>query len=256
MTGDAIRAAVGVELRKSVRARVPLVAAALLVLGVVAISASVIAAASTGPPEVVAKLGPVVRAGGWAGYVDAALQVTGAAGAGACGILISWSFGREFAEGTISGLFALPVSRTTLAAAKLVAFFVWTACVTAALIVLLLAAGFLVGLGAPAATDVGVIVGRVPVLLLTTAGMTVAAAWVSTISRGLMGGIATTVVLLATAQVIVFSGGGAWFPPSAPALWALAPSPATTATLLWSLLFPVAGITATIVAWHRLQLDR
>ena len=255
MTG-ALAAAIAVELRKSVRARVPLVAAALLVLGVVAISASVIVAVTAGPPDVVAKLGPVVRGGGWTGYVDAALQVTGAAGAGACGILISWSFGREFAEGTIAGLFALPVSRTAVAAAKLVAFAVWTVCVTAALMVVLLAAGFLVGLGAPSASDVGIVLERIPVLLLTTAGMTVPAAWVSTVSRGLLGGIATTVVLLASAQVIVFSGGGAWFPPSAPALWALAPSSATATTLLWSLLFPVAAIAATVFAWHRLQLDR
>jgi ABC-2 type transport system permease protein len=94
------------------------------------------------------------------------------------------------------------------------------------------------------------------VLLLATAAMTVPAAWVSTITRGLMGGIATTVVLLASAQVIVFSGGGAWFPPSAPALWALAPSPSTLVTLLWSLLFPAAAIILTVVSWHRLQLDR
>jgi len=256
MSGGALRAAVAVELRKSVRARVPLVAAALLVLGVVAISASAIAAVNAGPPEVLAKLGPVVGGGGWAGYVDAALQVTGAAGAGACGILISWSFGREFSEGTIAGLFALPVSRTAVAAAKLVALFVWTACVTASLIAVLLTAGLLVGLGPPTATDVGVVVGRIPVLLLATAAMTVPAAWVSTITRGLMGGIATTVVLLASAQVIVFSGGGAWFPPSAPALWALAPSPSTLVTLLWSLLFPAAAIILTVVSWHRLQLDR
>lgn len=71
-----------------------------------------------------------------------------------------------------------------------------------------------------------------------------------------MGGIATTVVLLASAQVIAFSGGGAWYPPSAPALWALAPSPSTAVTLLWSLLLPAAGIAATLVSWHRLQLDR
>jgi len=137
-----------------------------------------------------------------------------------------------------------------------VAFFVWTLCVTAALIVVLLVAGFLIELGTPSATDVGVIVERIPVLLLTTAAMTVAAAWVTTISRGLMGGIATTVVLLASAQVIVFSGGGAWFLPSAPALWALDPSPSTAVTLLWSLLFPAAAITVTVFSWRRLQLDR
>jgi ABC-2 type transport system permease protein len=248
--------AIAVELGKSVRARVLIVAAVLLVLGVVAISASVIVAVADGPPEVAAKLGPVVRGGGWVGYVDAALQVTGAAGAGACGILISWSFGREFAEGTIPGLFALPVPRMSLAAAKLAAFFIWTVCVAAGLVAALLTAGFLIGLGAPRATELESVLGRVPVLLLTTAGMTVPAAWVSTISRGLMDGIATTVVLLASAQVIVFSGGGAWYPPSAPALWALAPSPSTAGTLLWSLLLPGAGIAATIVSWHRLQLDR
>lgn len=255
MSASLLRAALGVEVQKSVRARVPVVAAILLVGGVVAICVSVTVAVEGGDPDIVAKLGPVVGEGGWDGYLSAALQVTAAAAAGACGILVSWSVGREFAEGTISGLFALPVSRTVLAAAKLIAFAAWTAAVALALIVVLFVAGVCAGLG-PLPPNAAEVAARLLVLVLATAAVTLAAAWVATLTRGLLGGIAATVILLASAQVVVFSGGGAWYPPSAPALWAIDPTPSSTITLLIGL--GVGGLFAglTLLSWKRMELDR
>nr|WP_246298286.1 ABC transporter permease [Leifsonia soli] len=187
--------------------------------------------------------------------MNAALQVTAAAAAGACGILVSWSVGREFAEGTVSGLFALPVSRTVIAAAKLIAFAAWSTTVALALISALFIAGVLAGFG-PLPRNGGEIAVRLLVLVLATAGVTLAAAWVATLTRGLLGGIAATVVLLASAQVVVFSGGGAWYPPSAPALWALDPTPTTAVPLAGAL--AVGGVFAvlTLLSWRRMELDR
>src|SRR5436305_1967101 len=119
MTTHGWSAAISVETRKLVAARVPLVTVGLLAIGVTAICLSTIVAVVNGSPEIAAKLGPLVAVGGSPGYLNAALQVTAAAGAGGCGIVLSWSFGREFSEGTISGLFALPVSRGVIASAKL-----------------------------------------------------------------------------------------------------------------------------------------
>ncbi|WP_426624468.1 ABC transporter permease [Leifsonia sp. McL0607] len=245
----------GVELRKTVRGRIPLVIAVMLVLGVVAIDMAVTLAAAHGTPAVLAKLGPVVGAGGWPGYLNAAVQVTAAGSAGACGILASWSFGREFADGTVAGLFALPVSRGTVAAAKLIAFVLWSVAASIVLTIGVLAGGILVGLAAPGSQEFLVLM-RIPVLVVTTALMTIPAAWASTLSRGLLGGIAVTVVLLVSAQIVVFSGGGSWYPPSAPALWALDPTPSTMITLVWGLLLPAAAIWLTALSWRRLQLDR
>ena len=65
-----------------------------------------------------------------------------------------------------------------------------------------------------------------------------------------------TVILLASAQVVVFSGGGAWYPPSAPALWALHPTAASAATLAIALLVGAVFAGLTLWSWRRMQLDR
>jgi ABC-2 type transport system permease protein len=250
-----LRAAASVELRKMSAARVPLTTALLLRVGVTAICLSATVATASGSPEVIVKLGPSVAAGGWAGYLNAALQVTGAGGAIGCGLLLSWSFGREFSEGTITGLFALPVSRATLAAAKLIVYVIWSVVVAVLATAVLLSGGLAAGLGIPAAADFGVAV-RLPLLLVLTAFMAIPVAWVATLSRGILGGIAAEAVLVTSSQVLVFSGSGSWYPPAAPALWALDPSASAGAAVAIGLVLPAAFTCLTLLAWRQLQLDR
>jgi ABC-2 type transport system permease protein len=236
-------------------ARVPLTTALLLIVGVTAICLSATVATASGSPEVIAKLGPSVAAGGWAGYLNAALQVTGAGGAIGCGLLLSWSFGREFSEGTITGLFALPVSRATIAAAKLIVYVIWSVVVAVLATAVLLSGGLAAGLGIPAAADFGVAV-RLPLLLVLTAFMAIPVAWVATLSRGILGGIAAEAVLVTSSQVLVFSGSGSWYPPAAPALWTLDPSASAGAAVAIGLVLPAAFTCLTLLAWRQLQLDR
>jgi len=247
--------AVSVEGRKLRAARVPVVTALLFIAGVTAICMSTTIAVASGSAELVTKLGPLVAEGGWTGYLASATQVVGAGGFLACGVVLSWAFGREFAEGTITGLFALPVGRAMIAAAKLVVFLAWAILVSALSIVAILIGGLAAGLGSPGAESFASL-GRVFVLIVLTALMVVPAAWVATLSRGLLGGIAATIGLVASAQVLVITGAGAWYPPAAPALWAMDPASVDGGALPVSLLFPLLFAALTLLAWRRLQLDR
>ncbi len=255
MSVRGLAAATSVELRKALRSRVPMVTALIVIVGVTAICLSTAVAATSGSAEIVAKLGPVVAAGGWAGYLNAALQVIGAGAAGASGILLSWSFGREFGEGTITGLFALPVTRAEIAASKFVVFVAWSVAIAVTVTAVVLGGGMVAGFGALSAADVSV-AARLPVLVVLTALMAVPVAWVATLSRGLLGGIAATIVLVVSSQVLVFSGSGPWFPPAAPALWALQPTATAGIALAVGLLVPAVFSVLTVIAWGRLQLDR
>jgi ABC-2 type transport system permease protein len=248
-------AAVQVEGRKTLAARVPAITLILFVVGVTAICLSTTVAAATGSPEVLAKLGPLVVAGGWPGYLNAALQVAAAGSAGGCGILLSWSFGREFSEGTISGLFTLPVSRSVIASAKLIAYLLWSVAAAVLLTATVIIAGMFAGLGTMAPADAGV-AGRLPLLVLMTAGVALPAAWVSTLGRSILGGIAVTIGLVASAQVLVFTGAGAWYPPAAPALWALQPTRSNALAALIGLALPLIFAMLTALTWRRLQLNR
>lgn len=70
--------------------------------------------------------------------------------------------------------------------------------------------------------------------------------------RGLLPGIGVTLGLIATAQVMVLAGAGAWFPVAAPALWAMEPGTVTPTQLLLGAVVPLVFVPATLLTWRRL----
>jgi ABC-2 type transport system permease protein len=225
----------------------------LIVLGVCALVATMVLAVRGGNQQVAAKLGLVTA--DWSSMLDAGVQITAAGGMLGLGVGAAWIFGREFADGTVSALFGLPVDRRQIAAAKLAVFGMWSALVCTLLTAGLLVTGLAVGLGAPDSAAVAGL-GRELVLGLLTALVAVPAGWAATWGRGLLAGVAGAVCLLVLAQVWVLSGAGVWMPLVAPAMWAMEPSAATTAALVVVPSVPVVFGVATVVLWRRLQLDR
>lgn len=256
MTAEAFATAIAVEARKARAARVVLSTTVLLVAGVAALAATTSAAARAGDAQLLAKLGPVAAQGGWPGLLNTAQQITAAAGLLAFGVVLSWSFGREFVDGTITGLFALPVTRPTIALAKLVVYLVWTVMVAIGLALVVAVVGAASGLGlSDGAAWSGL--GRLVALTAMTAMLAVPAAWAATLGRGLLPGIATTVAIMAASQIIVVAGGvGAWFPFAAPALWAITPGIVSPTQLALAAIAPVGFGLLTHLTWARLQLDR
>ena len=84
----------------------------------------------------------------------------------------------------------------------------------------------------------------------------VPAAWVATIGRGLLPGIAATVGIIVVAQVSAIAEIGVWVPIVTPALWAIAPEAVPPAALLGVAGVPLAFGALCALAWSRLQLDR
>lgn len=256
MTGHDLRTAITVETRKAMASRVLTATTVLLVVGVSALAVATTTAAAGGDPQLAAKLGPVGAQGGWPGVLAVAYQVTAAAGLLSFGVGLSWLYGREFAEGTITGLFALPLTRPTLALAKLVVHLLWTA-TTAVVLVTAVAVAAAVATGSPPDAAGWAGLARLLALATMTGFLAVPAAWAATLGRGLLPGIATTVALMAVTQIIVVAGGiGAWFPFAAPALWAIAPGSTTPIQLALTGLVTTAAGVLTLQSWHRLQLDR
>jgi ABC-2 type transport system permease protein len=250
-----VRAAVLVEAWKARGSRVVIATAVLLVAGIAVLAGSLTLAATSGNEQVLAQLGPVADRTGWDLLLGVAAQVTAAAALLGFGVALSWLFGREFADRTVSGLFALPVSRQALAAAKLVVYLAWAVLVATVLTALLGLVGLVLGLG-PLDADVLEALARHHVLTVLAAVLAIPSALAATLGRGLLPGIATTVGLIVTAQVMVVAGTGAWFPLAAPALWALNPATVTVAQLALVAVVPALFVPATLLAWHRLQLDR
>lgn len=176
-----MRPAVWAEAVKLAGSTVGRVGSIAIVLGISLLSGAILLAAASGDPQLVAKLGPGATHD-WTGFLLAAAQITGAGGLLGFGVVLSWMFGREFGDGTITGLFALPVSRSTIALAKLLIYTVWALAVSLSLAALLVIVGLVAGLGALTA-DSRVALVRQVALGAMTAAIAAPVAWAATLGR-------------------------------------------------------------------------
>lgn len=251
-----MNAALSTELAKFARSTVIRASNIMMVLGIALICSTMLLAVTTANPQMTAKLGPLADPGGWVGYFSAAAQVTSAASLLGCGVVLSWIFGREFSDGTITGLFALPVARPTIAAAKLTVYSIWAVVASLALLLALIVFGIAFGLGPPT-PDALPAMGRQIVLTMLTAAIASPAAWAATLGRSVLAGIGTVIGILVLSQVAVIAGAGGWFPFSAPALWAVS-NGSQVSPLQLAVVIPLVTISCalTLRTWGRLQLDK
>lgn len=250
-----LRTAIEVEARKMVASRVVQAATLLIVGGIATLTATLAAAANAGNEQIMAQLGDLADEDGWNRLVGIAIQITSAAGLLGFGVVMAYVVGREFTDGTISALFALPVTRATIAVAKVIVVLLWTAIVAVCLIGAIVVIGVVSGNGLPnnSAADR---LARMLVLTLMSGALAAPAAWAATLGRSLLPGIAVTIGIIASAQVLVVAGAGAWYPPAAPALWAIDPVSVSIAQLLLVLVTATGFVALTVHSWTRLQLDR
>ncbi len=251
----ALRTATVVELAKAASSRVLRWTSGLLVVGVCVLSAAMLAAVRAGREDLTRKLGPVAALRDWDALLAVATQVTAAAGVLALGVGLAWLVGREFADGTVGGLFGLPVPREDIAAAKLLLFTAWATVLGLLLPAALLLTGVIAGLGVPDANAVAGLA-RLALLVVLSAGVASPVAVAATLGRGLLPGVAVAVGLLVVAQVGAVLGAGPWFPLTAPALWATAAGSVPWPALAGPPALLVVACAATALAWRRLELDR
>jgi ABC-2 type transport system permease protein len=250
-----MRPALATETRKAATSRVLRWTTGLLLASVIALVAGILSAMTLGNPQLTAKLGPIAVLHGWPALLAIGAQITAAGVMPALGIGLSWIIGREFADGTVIGLFGLPVPRWAIALAKLVVYTVWTIVVSVAVCGALLLLGLLLGYGVPEPAS-WVALSRQILLTVLVGLVATPVAWAATLGRGLLPGIATAIGLLVIAQVMAFTGTGAWFPVVTPALWAIDPTAVSAGQLLLVPTVPLVFGALTLFAWHRLQLDR
>jgi ABC-2 type transport system permease protein len=251
-----MRSAIWAEVVKLAGSTVGRVGSAAIVVGISIISASMLlAAATTTDPQLLAKLGPVAT-GDWRGFLLGAAQITGAGGLGGFAVVLAWMFGREFGDGTITGLFALPVRRSTIALAKLIVYVIWVTAMSVLLAIVLSLVGLIAGLG-PIDGDTVLMLARQAALGVMSAAITVPVAWAATLSRSVLGGVSVAIGLVVVAQVSVLAGLEGWMPLAAPALWTISLGTAVSPIQL-ALLIPFGAIFVLLVArsWRRMQLDR
>ena len=250
-----MKAALWAEAVKLAASTVGRVASVAIAAGIAVLSGAMLLAASSGDPQLLAKLGPAATRD-WMGFLLATAQITGAGGLLGFGVVLSWMFGREFGDGTITGLFALPIRRSTIATAKLLVYGLWAIVMSLLLAMLLLLTGTFAGLG-PLDGDAWAALARQVGLAIMTALVAAPVAWAATLGRSVLAGVSVAIGLVVIAQVSVLAGLGGWMPLAAPALWAISAGAGVSLVQLL-LLVPYAGIVmlVTALSWRAMQLDR
>jgi ABC-2 type transport system permease protein len=140
-----------IELRKAIRSRMPLWTAlgslfmplgiAFLIfvsknpeisqkLGLISAKANLVAYSVTDWPTYLRLFGQIIAAGGFFLFV----------------LAISWVFGREFADGTLKDMLAVPVQRSSIILAKFIVTAIWSAALTIVMFIVGLVMGAIIKL--------------------------------------------------------------------------------------------------------------
>jgi ABC-2 type transport system permease protein len=252
---------VWIEERKALRSRIPLftaigslvmpLAIALLLwlatnpgiterLGLIGAKANLVAYASTSWPTYFGLLAQMVAAGV---FLISCL-------------VVSWVFGREFADHTLKDMLAVPVRRSTILLAKFIVVTAWTALLALLVVVAGLVGGALLRLpgGSPAVLVHGslVLAGTSCLVIVTILPF----ALFASIGRGylLPVGVALFTVLLANLAAVL--GLGPYFPWAIPGLYAQGQGGLAPMSYPIIVLTGLAGMAATYLWWKYADQSR
>jgi ABC-2 type transport system permease protein len=243
-----MRRALMVELLKFRRSTVVLTTTILIVVLVPLLCIGFLAIAKSGGAGAAAlKAQAMVVGEGWDGYLGLLAQMVAVAMFIGPGVVVAWSFGREFSDRTFASLFALPVSRGSTAAAKFVVLLIWGSTLTVLLLVTAVLAGLIANVGP---VDISHLLGSLARLTLAgwlTATIALTIGLVASIGRGYLPAIGAIVLVTMAAQIAVLFGTGGWFPYAAPGLYGLAgAADVADVSAIQLLLVPT---TSAIIAW-------
>jgi ABC-2 type transport system permease protein len=190
----------------------------------------------------------------WPTYLSIFAQAVAIGGTLLGSLIGSWVFGREFVDGTIKDLLAVPVERASILLAKFIVVALWSLALTAITYVALLLLGWLIELPLGSAEIIrqGSIAIAVTTLLVNLVMMPVA--FFASIGRGYLLPVGATLLFVLFANVLSIAGWGSYFPWAIPALVAGAGDGATqieTVSYWIVLLTGLAGFAGCYLWWQR-----
>ena len=250
-----------IELRKALRSRMPLfttlgslfmpLGIAFLIflaknpeiskkLGLISAKANLIAYSATDWPTYLGLFGEIIAAGGFFLFTFA----------------ISWVFGREFADGTLQDLLAVPVQRLSILLAKFIVVAIWSAALSIVIFILGLVMGAMIKLPG----------GSIHVILQGSALLAITACLVimvvmpfalfASVGRGYMLPMGVAILSLIMANLVMVVGWGEYFPWAVPLLYAQGKSSLTPISYWIVFLTGLAGMIGTYLWWKLADQSR
>jgi ABC-2 type transport system permease protein len=183
-----LRVAVGTELLKARRSRVPWGVAAGFSLAPLVMGLFMIILKDPERARALGLLGAKAQltagTADWPTFLNLLGQAVAVGGAILFAFLTAWVFGREFADRTIRGILAIPTPRRTIIAAKSIVIAAWALAISTWVLALGLVIGALVGLPGWAAGDAGGSIAAIALAAVLTIGLQTWAACFAGVGRG------------------------------------------------------------------------
>lgn len=155
----------------------------------------------------------------WNSYLSLLSQAVGVGGILIFGFVASWLFGREYSDGTVKDLLALPISRAKIINAKFIYYTIWCFALVLSNLLLGLLFGFLLNL---AGWSDDMFTQNIKVYLITTIMiifLNTPIAFFAIAGKGYLTPLGFVVIALVLAQIIGAMGFGNYFPWAIPGLY-------------------------------------
>jgi ABC-2 type transport system permease protein len=208
-------------------------------LGLISAKANLIAYAATDWPAYMTLFGQVIAAGGYFFFV----------------LAISWVFGREFADGTVKDLLAVPVRRSSILLAKFIVVITWSAVLAIVILIVDLVMGVVIRL--PGGSTSAILQGSRT--LAIASGLVIVSilpfALFASMGRGYLLPLGVAVILLMMANLTAVLGLGEYFPWAVPGMYAQG-MPLTPVSYWVVILTGLAGMLATYWWWKYADQNR
>jgi ABC-2 type transport system permease protein len=254
--------AVWIELRKAIRSRMPLFTA--LGFLVVALGLAFFMfiykyptfARSIG--MISAKANLAGGAATWPYFLEILGQAIGAGGILLFSLVEGWVFGREFADGTLKDLLAVPVSRTNILLAKFIVVAIWSFLLSVVLSIACFLLGAVIGLS-QGTTEV--LWNGIATLLVTSCMVIIVIfpfAFFASVGRGYLLPMGVMLPLLVVGNVVAVAGWGIYFPWAIPAAYAEQSGRVSLEPVSYLIVFltGLAGIVGTCLWWRYADQSR
>lgn len=215
-------------------------------------------------PEISQKLGLIsakadllaYAATDWAAYLVFFDLFIAAAGLFLFTLVTSWVFGREFTDGTLKDILAVPVQRSSIILAKFIVTAAWSVLLTLVICMAGLVMGALIQL--PGGSPRVIFQGSLD--LLITAGLTIAVvtpfAFLASAGRGYLLPLGGAVLAIMAANLLALAGWGDYFPWSIAGLYAQGKSSLPPVSF-WIVFFTaLAGMFGTYLWWNFADQNR
>jgi ABC-2 type transport system permease protein len=183
-------------------------------------------------------------------------EIAGAGGFFFFVLAVSWVFGREFADGTLKDMLAVPVPRSSILLAKFAVVAAWSAVMTTVAVIFGLVMGAMIRLPGGSLSVIlhGSIVATITACLVIA--VVLPFALFASVGRGYLLPMGVAVLTLIMANLMMVVGWAEYFPWAIPILYAQGASPLTSISYCIVFLTSLVGMIGTYLWWKYADQNR